>query len=89
MSDSVGAEVGIEGAGGGGLAFDADAMASQAAFSSSRLHRYQYGVNVVSRLQDIPSDFLFQLLQFGFVHLVLGIRLLYHRWWRCFFLHNN
>jgi hypothetical protein len=43
MSDSVGAEVGIEGAGGGGLAFDADATASQAAFSSSRLLHCQYG----------------------------------------------
>jgi hypothetical protein len=50
MSDSVGAEVGIEGAGGGGLGFEADAMASQAAFSSSRLPRCQYGdTNVISR----------------------------------------
>lgn len=39
ISDSVGADVGIEGAGGGGLVFEADAMASHAVFSSSRLLR--------------------------------------------------
>jgi len=37
MSDSVGAASGIEGAGGGGVAFDDEAIASHAAFSSSRL----------------------------------------------------
>jgi len=37
MSDSVGAASGIDGAGGGGVAFDDEAMASHAAFSSSRL----------------------------------------------------
>lgn len=46
ISDSVGAAVGIEGAGGGRLAFDADAMASHAAFSSSRLLRCQSGAFV-------------------------------------------
>jgi len=39
ISDSVGVDVGIEGAGGGALVFEADAMASHAAFSSSRLLR--------------------------------------------------
>lgn len=37
MSDSEGVDVGIEGAGGGGMVFEDEAMASHAAFSSSSL----------------------------------------------------
>lgn len=37
MSDSEGGDVGIEGAVGGGMALDVDAIAAQASFSSSRL----------------------------------------------------
>jgi hypothetical protein len=62
MSDREGAEAGIEGAGGGGLVFEADAMACQAAFSSSRLFCCQYDTHVIRRFRDIPFDFLFQLL---------------------------
>ena len=46
MSEKLGAESGIEGAGGGGMAFNDEAMASHAAFSSSRLFLCQSCVHM-------------------------------------------
>ena len=48
ISDSKGTDVDIEGAGGGGMAFDVEAIASHAAFSSSSLRPSQYSTSFVS-----------------------------------------
>ena len=48
MSDSKGMDVGIEGAGGGGMVFDDEAIASHAAFSSSSLLPSQYSIPFVT-----------------------------------------
>lgn len=48
MSDSRGVDVGIEGAGGGGMVFEDDAIASHAAFSSSSLLSSQHSISFVS-----------------------------------------
>lgn len=64
MSDRRGVDVGIEGAGGGGMVFDDEAMASHAAFSSSSLLPSQCFNSPSVTMRGYPNaqfNFSFQL----------------------------
>lgn len=62
MVDNVGAGRLVEGTGGGGIDFEVEASASQAAFSASSLH-FQSAKIGISLAYDVPFDLIFQLLQ--------------------------